>query len=145
VPQDTELLRLLVSDQRELRRELTAFARRQLAILEGEIDEDSSQTANPPPLAGGVVTDTWPAQISGISVITGIFVVVPAGSTGVTLTLGRISFPIQNTTELLTPVLFKTFDQTRKLVYTAAASGTQLPSAFVKVWGFAVPSQAVIH
>jgi hypothetical protein len=154
-PETADLLRDLSGELRSMKAVLSQFVTRQAAILEGEIFEElafgplvatnpspqGAPVSSVPPAAGATITDVFPAQTSSVEIITGILVVTqvltgPTTASGVVLTLGEHRIPIQNSTELLCPVLFKTHDQTRQLQATyGAAAWTQ--GAYVAVWGFA--------
>lgn len=137
----------------EFRAELRRYARQQAAILEAEVLEELLiANAKVPPAAGGTVVDGWQPQISQTQVVTGLLVVTqalagPVTASGVTLTLGRYVFPIQNTTELLAPLAIKVNDNARSLSATYPA-GAWTQGALVLVWGISAPSTnapGVVH
>jgi hypothetical protein len=90
--------------------------------------------------AGSSATLVIPPSRDTIFKLTGIYVSVPLNTTSATLQLGSFfTLPLQNTTTLLCPVqkILHSTDLRQLTFVTGSANGG---SAFVWLWGEAIPS-----
>lgn len=80
----------------------------------------------------GTTSLTWEAETRDPWWWEGLLVILPVGQTSATLQVGEYTFPIQNTTEIITPLRLMTTGTRRTLTWSTASTTVK---ASVTLWG----------